>query len=328
MADAAAFRTADPDGFLVAEVDGTPAASLSIVRFGDATAFLGLYICRPDLRGQGWATRSGRRGWRALRRHHGARRRARQQANYARSGFAPVAPEPALFGHTRAAGVDRTLPLGPSHLDAALALDRAVTGFDRATFFRDWLTEIPRAVPCPDPRRRAGRAGGASRLRGGIQGGPDLRRGPRGGRSRARRICDTCARRADQPRRARTQRRRDGHGRGAGPCSGFRNSPHVARPGPLAGSVPNLRRHHLRTGLKTTAPADCVSVDGGPGEVDAGHARAFRGKGLSELRPAASVTISPLRRGQAERIPSRGRPALDQFRSLRCYDIAEKHVAA
>ena len=50
--DAVAFYAGDPEGFFVAEVDGAPVASISVVNHTDDFAFLGLYICRPEHRGK------------------------------------------------------------------------------------------------------------------------------------------------------------------------------------------------------------------------------------------------------------------------------------
>lgn len=147
LSDAAAFFAADPDGFLLAEIDEDPAASLSIVRFGDGVAFLGLYICRPRYRGRGV-------GW-ALWRHGMARLAPRttgldgvpaQQANYARSGFVLSHRNLRFSGVVTPGGADRTAPLGPAHLGAAMTLERAATGFDRSPFLRTWLTGDPGRV--------------------------------------------------------------------------------------------------------------------------------------------------------------------------------------
>lgn len=51
--DAAVFRVADPSGFIGAFVDGEMVAGISAVRYGVSYGFVGLYICRPDMRGQG-----------------------------------------------------------------------------------------------------------------------------------------------------------------------------------------------------------------------------------------------------------------------------------
>ena len=53
LADAAAFRAADPKGFFGGFLDGEMIASVSVVNYGAAFAFLGFYIVRADHRGQG-----------------------------------------------------------------------------------------------------------------------------------------------------------------------------------------------------------------------------------------------------------------------------------
>ena len=51
--DAAAFWAADPGGFWLGELDGSPVASISVVRYGAEYGFLGCYIVRPEHRGGG-----------------------------------------------------------------------------------------------------------------------------------------------------------------------------------------------------------------------------------------------------------------------------------
>ena len=48
LADAACFATVDPQGFLIGELDGEPAATISCVNYDEAFAFLGVYIVRED----------------------------------------------------------------------------------------------------------------------------------------------------------------------------------------------------------------------------------------------------------------------------------------
>ena len=55
--DADAFFAADPDGFFVGTLDGELIASISIVRYREAYAFLGFYIVRPEFRGKGFGLR-------------------------------------------------------------------------------------------------------------------------------------------------------------------------------------------------------------------------------------------------------------------------------
>src|SRR5271169_1324234 len=59
--DAESFHAADPDGFLLGELDGEPIGSVSAVRYGTEFGFLGFYIVKPAYRGQGY----GLRLWRA-----------------------------------------------------------------------------------------------------------------------------------------------------------------------------------------------------------------------------------------------------------------------
>ena len=52
--DADAFFTADPQGFLVGELDGRPIATVSAVRYDDKFGFIGCYIVAPAFRGKGY----------------------------------------------------------------------------------------------------------------------------------------------------------------------------------------------------------------------------------------------------------------------------------
>src|SRR5258708_24875398 len=88
FADAACFAAADPEGFLIGELEGAPAATVSCVNYGASFAFLGFYIVREDLRGRGY----GLRIWNAAIGHAGTRvigldGVVAQQQNYRMSGF-------------------------------------------------------------------------------------------------------------------------------------------------------------------------------------------------------------------------------------------------
>jgi GNAT superfamily N-acetyltransferase len=88
LADDACFAAIDREGFLIGELDGAPAATVSCVEYGATFAFLGFCIVREDLRGRGY----GLRIWDAAIAHTGPRVIgldgvvARQQ-NYRKSGF-------------------------------------------------------------------------------------------------------------------------------------------------------------------------------------------------------------------------------------------------
>ena len=70
LGDAVCFATVDAGGFLIGELDGAPAATISCVNYDDRFAFLGFYIVRPDLRGRGY----GLRIWNAAVEHVGGHR--------------------------------------------------------------------------------------------------------------------------------------------------------------------------------------------------------------------------------------------------------------
>ena len=88
LADDACFAAVDPEGFLIGELDGAPAATVSCVNYSASFAFLGFYIVREDLRGRGY----GLRIWDAAIAHAGSRvigldGVVAQQQNYRKSGF-------------------------------------------------------------------------------------------------------------------------------------------------------------------------------------------------------------------------------------------------
>lgn len=139
-ADAACFATVDASGFLVAELDGAPAAVISVVNYDARFAFLGFYIVRPELRGQG----VGLRLWQAGLAHAGERTIGldgvlAQQANYTRQGF--------VFSHRniRFAGVPGpgetggTVDLAQVPFAAIAASDARVFPADRTAFLKAWI---------------------------------------------------------------------------------------------------------------------------------------------------------------------------------------------
>jgi GNAT superfamily N-acetyltransferase len=140
--DAACFAAVDPDGFLIGEIDGAPAATISCVNYDARFSFLGFYIVRPDLRGCGY----GLQIWNAAIAHAGARTIGldgvvAQQRNYERSGFVhayanvryggivakPQAPRGDVVDLT-------TVPLGQIE-----ASDAMVFPAPRSAFLRRWV---------------------------------------------------------------------------------------------------------------------------------------------------------------------------------------------
>ena len=142
LADAACFATVDPDGFLVGELDGETAATISCVNYDARFAFLGFYIVRPDLRGRGY----GLQTWNAAVAHAGGRvigldGVVAQQDNYRKSGF-QLAYANIRFGGVVAASA--APPAGIVALrDVPLAMieasDATVFPAPRPRFLRAWI---------------------------------------------------------------------------------------------------------------------------------------------------------------------------------------------
>ncbi|NDW03419.1 GNAT family N-acetyltransferase [Jiella sp. 40Bstr34] len=156
LCDAEAFRAADPDGFLMAFLDGEPAASISVVAFGDTHGFLGFYIVRPELRGRGigralWQAGMARLAGRSV----GLDGVVDQQANYAKSGF--------VFQHRNVryegpvprviAAPDDTRPVTQGDFERIVGYDAARFGTPRPVFLTAWLStpgHVARLVERPD----------------------------------------------------------------------------------------------------------------------------------------------------------------------------------
>jgi|GEM_PF-6880843 len=51
--DAECFYFADPHGFFLADYEGQPVGCVSAVRYDNTFAFVGLYLVKPEFRGQG-----------------------------------------------------------------------------------------------------------------------------------------------------------------------------------------------------------------------------------------------------------------------------------
>ncbi len=149
LKDAGCFRAADPRGFLVGCLEDEPAAAISVVRYGGRFGFLGLYIVRPDRRGQGFGHRLWQAGMAYLEdRIVGLDGVVAQQANYTRSGFV-LAHRNVRFGgvpRVEAPRDERLKAVGPDLVEAVLAYDRPYFPAPREAFLRCWLRPDTRAA--------------------------------------------------------------------------------------------------------------------------------------------------------------------------------------
>jgi GNAT superfamily N-acetyltransferase len=141
LADGACFGTVDPEGFLIGELDGEAAATISCVNYDASFAFLGFYMVRPDLRGRGL----GLQIWKAAIAHAGQRvigldGVVAQQPNYRKSGF-QFAYANVRYGGIVAAGSPNApiAALNEAPMAMVEADDAALFPAARPAFLRAWI---------------------------------------------------------------------------------------------------------------------------------------------------------------------------------------------
>lgn len=142
LADAGCFSSVDPQGFMIGELDGQPAATISCVNYDARFSFLGFYIVRPDLRGKGF----GLRIWNAAIAHAGGRvvgldGVVAQQDNYRKSGFALAYANIRYGGTAAATKMPRAdvIALGDVPFAQVEADDATVFPAPRSSFLRNWI---------------------------------------------------------------------------------------------------------------------------------------------------------------------------------------------
>lgn len=142
LADAAAFRAQDEAGFLGLFTGDELAATLSAVRYAGGFAFLGFYICRPQLRGRGLGWRLWQAGMARLEGDTiGLDGVLAQQANYAKCGFELAHRNIRYGGVARglAAPGAGAVTLTPELRAEVEAFDARHFGFARPAFLAHWL---------------------------------------------------------------------------------------------------------------------------------------------------------------------------------------------
>ena len=154
--DARCFYAADPDGFLIALVNGEPVGCISAVSYSDSFGFLGLYIVLPEHRGK----RYGIALWNAAIRKLGQRNIGldgviAQQENYKQSGFKlahrniryQLQPEDralaiSALDKDQATEVRMKIkPLVSYHFSTIADYDLECFGFNRHGFLENWTNQ-------------------------------------------------------------------------------------------------------------------------------------------------------------------------------------------
>jgi hypothetical protein len=147
LADAQAFQSADPTGFLGAFVGDTMVSGISAVAYDANYGFIGLYICHPDWRGQG----HGKAVWDAGMTYLGNRTIGldgvpEQQANYASMGFVPTYESVRMSGTLHSLPAAAVVPVTPDLLPQLEALDRRCFPASRKDFLESWLAPPHQSV--------------------------------------------------------------------------------------------------------------------------------------------------------------------------------------
>ena len=173
LEDAAAFHAADPEGFLGAFLGGEMAAGIAAVAYGEDFGFIGLYICRPDMRGKGYGKAVWYAGMARLSgRTVGLDGVPAQQANYRSMGFADhyrTFRWSGRFAGTAHSGKVRSLTL--DLLAAVAPFDRLHFPARRDAFLERWIAPPHVALVCMDDEAVRG-YGVARACREGFKVGP------------------------------------------------------------------------------------------------------------------------------------------------------------
>ena len=138
------LHDADPNGFLVGLRKGEPIAAISVVKYGEAFAFLGCYIVRPEFRGRGYGVPLWQAGMESLRgRTVGLDGVVAQQANYRKSGFQFAHRNIRYEGTGSGESSDSRdiVPLVSVPFAEITACDRLGFPVQRPAFLQRWITQ-------------------------------------------------------------------------------------------------------------------------------------------------------------------------------------------
>jgi ribosomal protein S18 acetylase RimI-like enzyme len=144
LRDAELYYSVDPTGFFMGFLDDQPVSSISAVKYGEDFGFLGFYIVKPGLRGQGY----GLEVWEAAMKSLDGRNVAldgvpEQQENYHKSGFRPAFRNVRYEGQggTAAPVDDRLVPLDQIPFSRVRAYDDPFFPAARPEFLRAWISQ-------------------------------------------------------------------------------------------------------------------------------------------------------------------------------------------
>lgn len=142
--DIGSFYQADPNGFLIGELDSRPISCISAVSYGETFGFIGFYIVHPKFRGQGYGWQTWQQGMNYLGdRNIGLDGVIAQQQNYRKSGFSLA------YRNIRYQGTFPQLRARSNHLvnasdvsfEQLLAFDAQFFPVPRPSFLQAWISQ-------------------------------------------------------------------------------------------------------------------------------------------------------------------------------------------
>lgn len=142
--DADCFHPADPEGFLIGELNGEPVASISAVKYGGTFGFIGFYIVKPEHRGKGFGLRIWQEGMKYLEGLNvGLDGVIAQQENYKKSGFSLACRNIRYEGITGGYPSDNSniIRLSDFPFELIDSYDRPFFPASRSGFLKRWLRQ-------------------------------------------------------------------------------------------------------------------------------------------------------------------------------------------
>ena len=141
--DAKCFYAADETGYLKGVLNGEMIASISVVKYGSEFAFLGLYIVKPEYRGQGYGYTLWREAMRDVEGYNVALDGVvDQQPNYKKSGF-KLAHRNIRFKGRKGESLpsNQSIDLKKLPFDHVLEYDRRFFPANRENFLKFWVSQ-------------------------------------------------------------------------------------------------------------------------------------------------------------------------------------------
>lgn len=172
--DAKAFYYTDPGGFFMAVIHGRPAGMISAVAWDDAYGFIGLFIVRPEYRGNSVAKLLGKRAFSYLgNRTIGLDGVIERLDNYRAFGFEVAYHNTRFSGIAHGQRHSEILPLNDIPFNRLMAYDYSVSGFQRRIFLTHWINQPGcHALSLPDQQGNLKGYGVIRPCRSGYKIGP------------------------------------------------------------------------------------------------------------------------------------------------------------